>query len=67
MKTRRTSLTRDITRIIVGDQYQHNWAITQIQWNRCHCGYSRLIYEDDMTKDNTNKHLLRRNSQNLQK
>ena len=66
-KTRRTSLTEDTTKTMAGDQYQHNWTITQVQWNGCYCGYSGLIYEDNMIKDDNNKYLFKRDSQDLQR
>ena len=62
---RRITSTRDSKRIMARDQHRHHRIFTKIEWNGHNSGHCRLIHKDDQTKDNNNKHIIRRNCKNL--
>ena len=49
------------------DQYQHHRTLTKIKWNGCNSDHCGQIHKDDQTKDNNNKHIIRRNCKDLQR
>jgi len=52
---------------MVRDQHRYYGATTKIEWKGCYHGNYGQIHKDNLTKDNNNKCIFRRNSKDLQR
>ena len=47
------------------NQYRRYQTITKVKWTRYNSGHCGLIYKDDLTQDNNNKYIIRRDYKDL--
>ena len=62
---RKTTSFKNTRKSMEGNQYRHYWTITKVKWTRCNSSYCRPIYKDDLTQDNNDKCIIRRDCKDL--